>query len=135
MSGDAVRSPDPELTNLDPAVVAGYRNAPDLAGWRRDRVTEGFLDPEGAGIILTPDWVCEVLSPSTAHLDRKKKLPIYRREHVGHTWLVDPASRELEVFRWTPDWWLLVGAFQGDDEVRAEPSDAVPLDLAALWTL
>ncbi|MBK8696410.1 MAG: hypothetical protein IPN17_30115, partial [Deltaproteobacteria bacterium] len=29
MSGDAARTLDPELPNLDPAVVEGYRNAPE----------------------------------------------------------------------------------------------------------
>lgn len=123
---------------IEPELWLGARPdivVPDVAGWRRERLGEGFLDPEGVGITLPPDWVCEVLSPSPSRIDRRKKLPVYHREHVGHAWLVDPALRALEVFRWTPDGWLLVGAFQGDDEVRAEPFDAVPLALSALWTL
>src|SRR4051794_28062562 len=50
----------------------------DLAGWGRER----FADvPAGAaGIQVVPDWVCEVLSPSTARLDRARKLPLYARD-------------------------------------------------------
>lgn len=55
---------------------------------------------------LSPDWVCEVLSPRTQVTDRAKKLPIYAREAVSHVWLVD---------------------------VRAEPFAAIELDLAILW--
>lgn len=43
---------------------------PDLAGWRRSRLPEV---PAAAFMTLAPDWICEVLSPSTETLDRKKK--------------------------------------------------------------
>src|SRR5207248_4957574 len=49
---------------------------PDLAGWRRERMPETPLEPF---LTLAPDWLCEVLSPSTASFDRKKKLPVYAR--------------------------------------------------------
>lgn len=104
---------------------------PDLAGWRRERVPAGFLQADE--ITLSPDWVCEVLSPSTHRVDRKRKLPIYHRENVGHVWLVDPAQRSLEVFRRAPEGWLLVGDFDGADVVQAEPYAAVAIDLARLW--
>ena len=47
---------------------------PDLAGWRRTRLPRL---PDAAYCSVFPDWVCEVLSPSTAALDRSKKLAIY----------------------------------------------------------
>ena len=67
---------------------------PDLAGWRRERVP---TLPADAYMTLAPDWVCEVLSPSTETLDRGKKLRIYAREGVAHAWLVDPLRQTLEV--------------------------------------
>lgn len=199
MSGDAARAPDPEFPDLDPAVVAGYRNAPahmvaeilggglslmprpprrharaagelhgelrgpfdrgrdgpggwvildepelhlgprpdivvpDLAGWRTERVPAGFLADDAAGIQLPPDWVCEVLSPSTASIDRTKKLPIYHREGAGHAWLIDPTAHTLEVLRRHDLGWLLVAGYEGASVVRAEPFDAISLDLAGLW--
>ncbi|HEX8822768.1 MAG TPA: Uma2 family endonuclease [Archangium sp.] len=82
---------------------------------------------------LAPDWVCEVLSPSTSVVDRTRKLPLYHREGVAHAWLVDPLARTLEVFRREPSGWLLTATHAGVETVRAEPFDAVPLGLGTLW--
>jgi len=197
MSGDAARTLDAEFPNLDPAVVDGYRNAPehmvaevisgelsllprprlahaqsasalggtlfgpfhrgsggpggwlildepelhlgplpdivvpDLAGWRRERVPPGFM--RGVFAELAPDWVCEVLSPSTEARDRDEKMAIYHREGVGHAWLLSPALRTLEVYRRHDLGWLRVSAFTGSVEVRAEPFDAIVIELASLW--
>ncbi|RYZ09243.1 MAG: Uma2 family endonuclease [Myxococcales bacterium] len=76
--------------------LAGDALVPDLAGWRRERLPQL---PQVAAFELAPDWVCEVLSPSTAPLDRTRKLPIYARERVTHAWLVDPHLKTLEVLR------------------------------------
>lgn len=89
--------------------------------------------PDAAWFALAPDWVCEVLSPSTARSDRTKKLRIYAREKVSWTWLIDPVSRTLEVFRLEGASWLLVAAHADAEVVRAEPFDAVELPLASLW--
>jgi Uma2 family endonuclease len=85
--------------------------------------------------VLTPDWVCEVLSPSTARLDRGDKLDVYRREGVSHVWLVDPSLQTLEILRLDGPTYRLAATFAGDTPVRAEPFDAIELNLAALWTL
>jgi Uma2 family endonuclease len=69
---------------------------PNLAGWRREHLPHL---PEQPHFSLAPDWVCEVISPSTAALDRVKKLSIHAREGVRHAWLVDPIGRTLEVLR------------------------------------
>jgi Uma2 family endonuclease len=106
---------------------------PDLAAWRKERTPAGFLADDAAGITLPPDWVCEVLSPSTASVDRTKKLPIYHREGMGHAWLIDPSAHTLEVFRRHDLGWLLVASYEGASVVRAEPFDTLSLDLAGLW--
>lgn len=103
---------------------------PDLAGWRRER----FVDvPRRGPIGIVPDWICEVLSPSTEAIDRGEKQALYGRFQVPHLWLVGPVSRTLEVFRRTPDGWLLVGVHTGEACIRAEPFDAVELDLGQIW--
>ncbi len=116
---------EPELHLGDNVLV------PDLAGWRRERMPQL---PDAAYLTLSPDWVCEVVSPATGAHDRADKLPIYAREGTGHAWLVDPSLQTLEVFRREGDrFWTLLATFVGDRKVRAEPFDAAELDLALLW--
>ena len=103
---------------------------PDLAGWRRERMPEL---PDAAAFELAPDWVCEVVSPSTAATDRAEKMPIYARERVAYLWLVDPIARTLEALRLENDRWTLLGTWRDDARVRVEPFDAIELELAGLW--
>jgi len=103
---------------------------PDLAGWRRERLPKL---PAAAFLSLAPDWVCEVVSPSTERIDRARKLPIYARENVRQAWLVNPEARTLEIYRRSGEGWLLVGTHDGETIVRAEPFDAIELDLLSLW--
>jgi Uma2 family endonuclease len=103
---------------------------PDLAGWKRGRMPD---KPETAYFPLAPDWVCEVLSPSTAQIDRARKLAIYARERVAHAWLVDPLAFTLEVYRLEGVHWLLLATHAGKEAVRAEPFDDIEIELASLW--
>lgn len=103
---------------------------PDLAGWRRARMPEM---PDAAYFEVAPDWVCEILSPSTAKIDRTDKMTLYARERVTHVWHVDPDAKTLEVFRLDGEHYTRVTAFRDDAMVRAEPFDAVELELAMLW--
>ncbi len=116
--------PEPEL-HLGRKVMV-----PDLAGWRRTRMPD-FVDV--VGVTLSPDWVCEVLSPSTARLDRIKKLPAYAHHEVGHVWIVDPVLRTLEVLRRHERAWLLVATHADDNRVSVEPFDDIELELARWW--
>jgi len=116
---------EPELHLGADAVV------PDLGGWRRERMPETPVDL--AYFILAPDWVAEVQSPSTAALDRGPKLAIYARERVSHVWMIEPVSQTLEVLRLDGDTYRIVKVASGADRVRAEPFDAIELDLSILW--
>lgn len=115
---------EPEL-RLGPQVLV-----PDLAGWRRERMPKL---PETAWFELAPDWVCEVMSPSTARIDRVEKLPIYAAAGVGHVWLIDPILQTLEAFALHEAQWLLLGVCEGADPVSLPPFDAVNFDLSGLW--
>jgi len=115
---------EPELHFRDDVLV------PDLAGWRRERMPEF---PDTAAFTLAPDWVCEVVSPITERLDRAKKMPVYAREGVAFLWVVNPAARTLEGYRLSEGRWLLLGTHEGAAQVRAEPFEAVELDLAPVW--
>ena len=103
---------------------------PDLAGWRRERMP---VLHNVAYFELAPDWVCEVVSPSTARVDRVRKVPIYARQGVGHLWLVDPLQQTLEVFRLEGRHWVLVSTHGGAEAVRAEPFEALELDMNRWW--
>lgn len=110
--------------------LSGDALVPDLAGWRRERLPEL---PETAAMTLAPDWVCEVISPSTEALDRARKMGSYAREGVKHLWFVDPRPRLLEVYRLEQGRWSRLGAHVGDALVRAEPFEAIELKLSRLW--
>jgi Uma2 family endonuclease len=117
--------PEPEL-HLGSDILV-----PDLASWRRSTMPE--LNLEAAYSSVRPDWVCEILSPSTARKDRVLKMPIYRSEGVAHVWLIDPTAKTLEVYKLAGDRYLLLDSYAEDARVRAEPFDAVELELGALW--
>jgi len=110
--------------------LSGNVLVPDLAGWRRTRMPRL---PETAYFTLSPDWVCEILSPSTAMLDRAKKLAVYAREGVDHAWLVDPAAGTLEVLGLAGGHWTILATHFGSVVVRAEPFIEIELDLGSLW--
>lgn len=105
--------------------------APDLAGWRAERYEESADNP----ITLVPDWICEVLSPSTAHIDRAEKMPLYARTGVQHLWIVDPAMNTLECYRREGELWIVQGSYGNDERIAPEPFSEVPFDLGALWRL
>ena len=117
---------EPELhLGPDPDILV-----PDLAGWRRTRMPEM---PDAPYLTLAPDWVCEVVSPSTEDVDRAEKVPLYAREQVAHVWIVDPLVRTLEVLRLDGGTYRLVTTVRADARVHAEPFDALELELALLW--
>jgi Uma2 family endonuclease len=104
---------------------------PNIAGWRRERLP---AVPNAAYFTLAPDWVCEVVSPSTQALDRGRKLRIYAREGVAHAWLVDPLQQTLEVLALAAGSLEPVAEHQGKASIRACPFDDLELELRALWT-
>ncbi len=103
---------------------------PDVLGWRRERVPER---PAGSPVRVRPDWVCEILSPSNARDDQVTKFDAYQRCGVGHYWIVDPVLETLRVHRWTPGGYLVVLNAQRGQHVRAEPFEAIELQLGVLF--
>jgi Uma2 family endonuclease len=115
--------PEPELH------LGGDVLVPDLAAWRHERLAH----PEGRHFRLVPDWICEILSPSTARLDRVRKMRAYAREGAAHVWLLDPIARTLESFRSEGSTWTRAGAWGGDEQARVEPFAELELRLGVLW--
>jgi Uma2 family endonuclease len=103
---------------------------PDLAGWRRERLPEV---PRTPFLTLAPDWLCEVLSPSTSALDRGDKLKVYAREGVLWVWFVDPMAKTLEVLQRDGATYRILDVYSGSEPVRARPFDAIELELQAMF--
>lgn len=109
-----------------------YKLVPDLAGWRIARMPDL---PDEAAFKLAPDWVCEVLSPATADIDRHVKLPRYAGLGVEHAWLIDADAQHIEVYGLLPQ-----GGYKQLRQVgvrappRLPPFEAAALDLRKLFT-
>lgn len=115
---------EPEL-HLGPHVVS-----PDIAGWKRVRMP---TPPDAAFVTLSPDWICEILSPSTERYDRRAKARIYHEAGVTHHWLVSPTARTVEVYRREGDFWTRLGVWSDEAAARLPPFEEVELDLWAWW--
>lgn len=120
------------LILVEPEIrIDGQSLAPDLGGWRRERLASL---PRAPHIAISPDWVCEILSPSTARFDRGDKLDAYASWSVSHAWLVDPEAFTLEAYRLERGRWVRLGTWSESARVRVEPFDSYELDLSLLWT-
>ncbi len=117
---------------LDEPEIAFGENilVPDMAGWKKERFP---VEEPHNWISVAPDWICEILSPTTAQVDRTEKMPIYARHQVPYAWLVDPILKTLEVFRLEPEHWVVLGVYAKSAKVRAEPFSEVEIDLGLLW--
>lgn len=115
---------EPELHFDDEVLV------PDMAGWLVERLP--VEERTGAYFTVVPDWVCEVLSPSTATRDREIKAPTYARHGVGQLWLVDPVLGHVDAHARREDGWLWLGTWS-ESGAKIPPFDAVELDLDWLW--
>lgn len=116
--------PEPELRLADDVLV------PDLAAWRCERMP---TMPDVPALTVAPDWVCEIVSPSSVRHDRIAKMRCYARAAVGWVWLVDPIARTLESFRLSGDGWTLASSHATDETARAEPFAALEIPLARWW--
>jgi hypothetical protein len=103
---------------------------PDLAGWHKVRYARPV---DSRPYEVMPDWVCELLSRSTAVEDRTEKLPLYAKHGIRHAWVIDAIAQTLEVLRLEAGSWVLAQTFGGDAKVRAEPFEAIEIDLALIW--
>jgi Uma2 family endonuclease len=115
---------EPEIRLGDDTLV------PDLAGWKREKFP---IEEDHNWISMTPDWVCEILSPNTFRTDKIKKMPLYAHHGVGHLWLIDPGAMTMDAFRLESGRWSLLGSFCENDQVRVEPFQEIEISLGDLW--
>lgn len=105
--------------------------APDLAGWRRERMPSV---PDETPIPLAPDWVCEVLSPGTEAFDRGVKATWYAAVGVSWLWFVDPEAQTLEAYSNDAGAWRPAGSWRNADTVSAPPFESLEWSLLMLWS-
>ena len=113
---------------LEPHLVV----RPDLSGWRRPRLVDRW---DTRPIDVVPDWLCEVVSPSSAAHDRVKKRELYARHAVPFFWLVDPEARTLEALRFDAQAraWIEIGAYDDASVARIAPFHAIELEVGRLF--
>jgi Uma2 family endonuclease len=113
--------------------IAGMGCRPDVLGWRRDK-HEALPRPDDRGLVTAvPDWICEVLSRSTAHVDLGEKRLGYHRAGVAYYWLVDPQNETLTVLQWTEPGYLVELVAGRGDTLRAPPFEAVEVEVSELF--
>lgn len=103
---------------------------PDFAGWRREGYSEGA---EIAYFSTAPDWVCELLSPSTRNLDQGRKNDIYSNAGISYLWFIDPVERTLTADAQRNGIWKRIVNLRGDASASVPPFDAIPFQLSELW--
>jgi len=104
--------------------------SPDVAGWRHERLAEL---PDDEPIRVVPDWICEILSPTTRGYDFLVKRPFYARIGVSWLWYVDLEARTVTVSKLEDSKWVELSVVGEDATVRLEPFDAVEIDLSEWW--
>lgn len=125
------------LTEVEVALSRHVVVRPDLAGWRRERLPR--MDPTRL-LEVAPDWVCEILSPSTENRDRVMKARYYAEAGVSHYWIVSPEARTVEAYELEPPGvakerrWIRLGAWEDGDTARIAPFDAIELEVGR-WFL
>lgn len=105
--------------------------SPDVAGWRRERLPSL---PADAAITVVPDWVCDILSPTTRRHNLLIKKPYYAKVGVPYHWIVDLDARTIATYRLENARWVELGVFGDERDARIEPFEAVALDVASWWT-
>lgn len=116
---------DEPVCHLDSHVLV-----PDLVGWRRQRMP---ALPKTACFKTPPDWICEILSPTTTRIDRIVKMPIYAELGINYLWLIDPVLRTLEAYELHDGHWLLTGAHADNESIAIAPFAEHTFSLTDLW--
>jgi Uma2 family endonuclease len=117
------------VSEVELDLLPGTRIQPDLCGWRCENLPE---PPEGV-VAVRPDWVCEVLSPSTASRDLLVKRNLLERARVPHYWLLDPMQQTVTVLRLTDGHYVLSQQAERDQTLRGEPFELIEIPVATLY--
>lgn len=117
--------------------LGGEGMRPDVAGWRTDRhpTPPGSVNvDEQLGVIVTPpDWVCEVLSTSTASQDLGRKWRAYQRAGVSWYWLVSVPHQSVTVYRRSERSYEICETATPGEAVHLPPFESIAFHVAPLF--
>lgn len=85
------------------------------------------------GIEGAPTLVVEILSPSTAQIDRSVKFQLYARYGVPYYWIADPDARSIEAYRLAEGAYELAGRLAGSEAVSLPPFPDLALAPTSIW--
>jgi Uma2 family endonuclease len=112
-------------TEINVAYEAHQCPCHDLAGWRKERMPRR---PRGV-VELTPDWVCEIVSPGHERKDTLTLLLLLQRHRVPFYWLIWPEDRSLIAYQLEDGRYHIVAALSGATQTCIPPFDGIALDL------
>lgn len=101
----------------------------DMAGWRKERVPK---KPSGV-VTISPDWVCEIVSPGHISKDTVQILNILKDNKVPYYWIIDPEEKALTVYQFVEDGYKVIASIQEQSKVRLEPFPELEFDLAYIF--
>jgi Uma2 family endonuclease len=109
------------------SVAYGAHDCPshDLAGWRKERLPER---PRGV-MELTPNWVCEIVSPGHERKDTLTLFLLLQRHRVPFYWLIWPEDRTLVAFALEDDKYRVCATITEPAPVRVPPFAEIAIDL------
>ncbi len=120
------------LPETDLVMCTGDCVRPDFTGIRREKMP---VLPDERPLVVDPDFVCEILSPSTRLYDETEKLEAYAAAGVQHVWHLDPHARLLTVMRHSPDGYVILRRGRPGQLLRLPPFEAIEIDIAGLFPL
>ena len=103
---------------------------PDIAGWRVSKYPRNRANSFSE---VVPNWICEVLSPTTRNMDLGRKSDIYARKGVSHLWIVDPEARKLQVSAFSAGKWLPISTLADAERISVPPFEKLNISLSRLW--
>ncbi|MCG8424426.1 MAG: Uma2 family endonuclease [Proteobacteria bacterium] len=126
-------------TEIDVQLASGQRYVPDMAGWRMGTFDANEFSErltfDAVMVYSCPDWICEILSPSTASRDLGTKKRNYHLAGVGHYWVFDPTKRKLTVLHRGENAYRVILEAGARDTVQAEPFADIALDMSELFAM
>ena len=97
-----------------------------IAKARLDIIGEKYIED-------APDLIMEILSPSTAYYDLKKKKRLYEASGVKEYWIVDPEDQEIEIYALVEGRFELFGREAGQGTITSKLLAGFSVDLADVF--